>query len=824
MVTSVGSRYFICHSTVDADLAWEVVSVIEAAGHEAWYAPRDIPAGERWPAHITRAIHGCDVMLLLGTAAAFDSKQVEREVVLADNRGRPILPIIVDGASSDSIDYYLGSTQVLVTARSSLAVNLRKHFGLAPDPARYRFLHREYVDLPGGGVLTFRRWGDGLGTPVLLLHGLGLTADDWDADAQVKAMASRSAAFIAPDLPHHTPWDEDRTVTLPDVAPRLGAMMSRLGIERYGVIGHSLGGAIALHLTARDQRAMWCVAGGVGTRVWEASHRKTLSRVLQLDESPDESDQGLLTFLRSRNHNLTRLATLCEGPLPPLEDLRRISGRVTLISTEDDRRQTEDLVARGTLRSAKFLPGDHVSSWISGEFFEHALNQHVPRRREDTGSGGAPTPTMLVLSGLPGTGKTTIAAQVAATKGLCLVSRDIVRHELVSYPDYSLHESERVAAEVERRASAAIEKSLSIVIEGTGVQREVRESLKDRLLDAHQAGFVTSAIWLDGEPSVVKDRLSARAQTQRLPEDKSQADESIYNVMRSRARPGWLGNRCDVTIMSAHGVADWVGNIADGTVSPADAPGYLLSNAVLTEAAAIAARSASLPQSQWVDELLGHIAADADAGLFERWGNSTLVDSNVGRPVISHTVLRRLLGAAGLRGGMEVLNAGLAHTYAYLFADVPTPYGYKRDRWVDGRLQCILGTERGRLLPVARVNTLLANVTAALDAHLEVAGYDWVDTRDMSRSCLVEEDPGSGITTTTWLLVRRGVQGAALAYVVTAPGEEPRYVTVFPTDAGAVVAMREEAHQEGPLIGRFNAVLPDTSGERARRTWIESGD
>lgn len=718
MVAPVGSRYFVCHSTVDADLAREVVSVIEAAGHEAWYAPRDIPAGERWAAHITRAIHSCDVMLLLGTAAAFDSKQVEREVVLADNRGRPILPIIVDGASSDSIDYYLGSTQALVTARSSLAVNLRKHFGLAPDPARYRFWDREVVELPGGGVLTFRRWGDGIGTPVLLLHGLGLTADDWDADAQVAAMTGRSAAFIAPDLPHHTPWDEGPTVTLSDLAPRLASMMSALGIEQYGVIGHSLGGAIALHLTARDQRVVWCVAGGVGTNVWEASHRKALSRVLQYDEPRDERDRGLLTFLRSRDHDLTRLATLCEGSLSPTEDLHRIADRVTLIATEEDRRKAEDLVAQASLRPPIFLPGDHVSSWVSGEFFEHSLNQHLTRRTHDGKSHEAATPTMLVLSGLPGSGKTTIAAAVAATQGLELVSRDVVRHELATSPDYSLHESERVAAEVDRRASAAIKKSVGVVIEGTAVQPEVRERLRNRLLDARQEGFVTSAVWLEGEPSVVEERLSTRAQTQRLPEDKSQADGSIYQVMRSRARPGWLGNRCDVTIMPARGVADWVCNIADGTIPPVDIPGYLLSNAVLTEAAAIAAHSGNLPQSKWMGRLLQHIATDAAAGLFERWGNSTLIDSNVEGPVIDETVLRRLLDAAGLGGAMDVLNAGLAHTYAYLLADVPTPYGYKRDRWLDGRLQCILGTERGRLLPVARVDTLLANVTAALDAHL----------------------------------------------------------------------------------------------------------
>lgn len=597
-------------------------------------------------------------------------------------------------------------------------------------------------------------------------------------------------------------------------------MMSALGFERYGVVGHSLGGAIALHLAARDQRVLWCVAGGVGTEVWDAGPRQELAEMLRTGHARTESDEGLLDFLISRRHDLVRLATLCEGELSPTPDLARLASRVTVVATPDDRAQADALTQRASLAPALSLPGDHVSSWLSGEFLRLALDQHLPRSTSGSRSPGGPRPKMLLISGLPGSGKTTVASFVAERHGMELISRTAVRHDLASRPVYSLEEAKEVTVEIDRRANIAVEQGDSLVIEGTGLQPDVRDRLRTYATRARTAGFIAAAVWLEGERAIVRERLEARPLTKRLEGDMSEADVGIYDVMRSRARPGWLGNRCDVTDASAETVANWICDVLSGSVADLDAPAYFLSQAALAEAGAIASRSSTLPRSSWISEVLSHIRADAEHAVFDRWADSTLIDENVARPVINERILQHLLSTAGLQGRLERTNAGLAHAYAYLFAHEPTPYGHKRDRWLDGRLQRILGVERGRLAPVPRVGTLLSNVTAALDAHLLGDKVEWVDTSTAGYSCLDELDQETGTATKTWVIQREGHLGGAAIQVLELPGASPRYLTVFPVDAAFSPKLLVESQALGPLRGRFNAVLPPTSNEPAQRAWL----
>lgn len=122
---------------------------------------------------------------------------------------------------------------------------------------------------------------------------------------------------------------------------------------------------------------------------------------------------------------------------------------------------------------------------------------------------------------------------------------------------------------------------------------------------------------------------------------------------------------------------------------------------------------ASLP---W---LTTSIAADARAGLFARWGRSTVIDENTGTAVLPEPLFTELHLRAGVDGRFPVGNAGLLHVYGYLLSAEPTPYGLKRERWLEGSLARAYGLDARAFLPWASPgDTLLARVTAAATALL----------------------------------------------------------------------------------------------------------
>ena len=88
---------------------------------------------------------------------------------------------------------------------------------------------------------------------------------------------------------------------------------------------------------------------------------------------------------------------------------------------------------------------------------------------------------------------------------------------------------------------------------------------------------------------------------------------------------------------------------------------------------------------------------------FDELENSTIVDPKL------LTVIGRLADFP-IRSG-ECYHAGLIHTYGYLFSNLKTRFGYKRERWTDGRIASALGLAPDSLLGITDDSTLLQNVT-----------------------------------------------------------------------------------------------------------------
>ena len=88
----------------------------------------------------------------------------------------------------------------------------------------------------------------GSGAPLLLIHGLGGSHDDWRL--QMHDFASRHR-LIVPDLRGFGASERRAPFTIQRHARDMMALLSALSVERADVVGLSMGGAIAIELALR---------------------------------------------------------------------------------------------------------------------------------------------------------------------------------------------------------------------------------------------------------------------------------------------------------------------------------------------------------------------------------------------------------------------------------------------------------------------------------------------------------------------------------------------------------------------------------------------
>ena len=95
------------------------------------------------------------------------------------------------------------------------------------------------------GMLALDDGGQGSGAPVVLAHSLAGTAGHWSHQLQHLRSSRRAVAF---DFRAHGASDpaRNRDYSIGGLAGDLGAVVDGLGLERFVLVGHSLGAGVAL--------------------------------------------------------------------------------------------------------------------------------------------------------------------------------------------------------------------------------------------------------------------------------------------------------------------------------------------------------------------------------------------------------------------------------------------------------------------------------------------------------------------------------------------------------------------------------------------------
>ncbi len=103
---------FISYKAEEADEANWVKSALETNGISCWMAPACIPGGSSYATEIPQAIRQSKVFVLILSAKAQCSQWVSKEVDLAINEGKIILPFMLENCDlKDDFNFYLTNVQ-----------------------------------------------------------------------------------------------------------------------------------------------------------------------------------------------------------------------------------------------------------------------------------------------------------------------------------------------------------------------------------------------------------------------------------------------------------------------------------------------------------------------------------------------------------------------------------------------------------------------------------------------------------------------------------------------------------------------------------------
>jgi predicted kinase len=164
---------------------------------------------------------------------------------------------------------------------------------------------------------------------------------------------------------------------------------------------------------------------------------------------------------------------------------------------------------------------------------QNQLSQDLTKLRESLGSlpEALANPGFVVVSGLPGTGKTFFCRKLAERQPFCILESDAIRKFLFSSPDYSAAESARLFAACHSLIEWLLKNGVPVIFDATNLSEHHREHLY-RISDKTRARLVL--VRVEAPPAVAYQRLQSR-KNWAVPENKSDADWEIYRRMEPRA-------------------------------------------------------------------------------------------------------------------------------------------------------------------------------------------------------------------------------------------------------------------------------------------------
>lgn len=125
------------------------------------------------------------------------------------------------------------------------------------------------------------------GVPLVILHGLFGSADNWRSHVK---QWQESRRVVAVDLRNHGRSPHAATMTYQAMAEDVVALLDRLGIERCDLLGHSMGGKVAISVARLyPQRLASLIVADVAPVAYDHGHEAIFDAMRQVESDAPES-------------------------------------------------------------------------------------------------------------------------------------------------------------------------------------------------------------------------------------------------------------------------------------------------------------------------------------------------------------------------------------------------------------------------------------------------------------------------------------------------------------------------------------------------------
>ena len=138
-------------------------------------------------------------------------------------------------------------------------------------------------------------------------------------------------------------------------------------------------------------------------------------------------------------------------------------------------------------------------------------------------------PAFIVVSGLPGTGKSYFCSQLARRLPFVILESDALRKVLFPSPNYSSPENSRLFQAIHLLIERLLKRGIPLILDATNLSEQYREHLYSI---AYHLDVKLILVRVEAPPEVVQERLQAR-QERANPVNKSGADWGVYQKMKS---------------------------------------------------------------------------------------------------------------------------------------------------------------------------------------------------------------------------------------------------------------------------------------------------